>query len=69
MADAATDMLLWQARYEEPLERLPAIQVEILDGVAAALVDPELRARSARGSATAKAPNVLATTAAEAAFQ
>ncbi len=69
LADAATDTLLWQARYEEPLGGLRAIQVEILDGIATALVDPELRARSARGLATAKTPNVLATTAAEAALQ
>jgi TolB-like protein len=69
LADAATDTLLWQARYEQPLDELAAIKVEILDGIAAALVDPELRARSASGAATAKTPNVLATTAAEAAFE
>jgi TolB-like protein len=69
LADAATDTILWEARYAQPLAQLPAIRVAILDGVAGALVDPELRARSARGFTQAKAPNVLATTLADAAFQ
>jgi TolB-like protein len=69
LADAATDTLLWQARYEEPVGDLSAIRVEILNGIATALVDPDLRARSARGLAAAKTPNVLASTAAEGAIQ
>jgi TolB-like protein len=69
LADAATDTLLWEARYEEPLQRLPALRVEIVDRIAAALVDPNLRARSARGPADPRAPNTLATTAAHSAFE
>jgi TolB-like protein len=61
LVDAATDTLLWEDRYTPALPDLRAVQVQILDGVVAALVDPELRARSARSSAKAGPPSFLAT--------
>jgi TolB-like protein len=69
LLDAATDTVLWDARYERPLADLRAVQVEILVAVAAALVDPELRTRSARGLAKAGPPRFLATIPAETASQ
>jgi TolB-like protein len=44
--DAATDEVLWQADYDRPIHELPAIQVELMDHIAAALVDPDRRARA-----------------------
>jgi TolB-like protein len=49
--DAATDEVLWQADYDRRFDDLRAIQVEILDRIAAALVDPDLRARALARSA------------------
>jgi TolB-like protein len=52
--DAATDDVLWQADYDRPLDELRAIQVDVMDHIAAALVDPGLRARALARSARAE---------------
>jgi TolB-like protein len=44
--DAATDEILWQADYDRPVDELRAIQVDLIDGIAAALVAAEPRARA-----------------------
>jgi TolB-like protein len=56
LSDAATNRVVWSADYERPVDELHAIQVEVVDAVAATLVDPALRrasAESARESAPA----------------
>jgi TolB-like protein len=51
MLDAATDEVLWQADYDRPIHELPAIQSDLMDHIAAALVDPDRRARALARSA------------------
>lgn len=48
--DAAADRVVWSADYERPLDELRAMQIDLVDAVATALVDPALR-RDGGGSA------------------
>jgi TolB-like protein len=47
LIDAATGDVLWRADYERPIDELRAVQIDVIDNVAAALVDGERRAVSA----------------------
>lgn len=44
--DAATDDVLWQTDYDRPVDELRAIQVDLVDNIAASLVDPSHRTRA-----------------------
>jgi TolB-like protein len=57
LSDAATDRVVWSVDYERPTDDLRAIQLDLVDGVAAALVDPALRHASA---GLARGENALA---------
>ena len=66
LVDAATNDVLWQMQYEVQVDELGAMQSDLIDNIAAALVDPEQRARSAAvnartdSRATTFAPDVSA---------
>jgi len=47
LLDAATDVRIWHADYDRPAEELMSLAAEMSDEIAAALIDPEPRARAA----------------------
>jgi len=71
LLDAATDDPLWHADYERPVAELASLADEISAEIATALVDPEVRARSAAAPAfsSARADGLTASVGASAARQ
>jgi hypothetical protein len=55
LIDAVTGDALWRAEYVRPIDELRAIQIDVVDNVAAALVDGERRASAAAANMQARA--------------
>jgi TolB-like protein len=53
LRDAATNAVLWEMRYEQPLGDAVAVRADVVEHIATALVDPEQRARAAAVDARA----------------
>jgi len=62
LTDAATGDALWRAGYERPSDELRAVQIDVIDNVAAALVDDERRAASAAANIQARADSSITST-------
>jgi hypothetical protein len=62
LTDAATGDALWRAGYERPIDELRAVQIDVIDNVAAALVDDERRAASAAANIQARADSSITST-------
>ncbi|HEX5050022.1 MAG TPA: hypothetical protein VFX89_23110 [Gammaproteobacteria bacterium] len=64
LADAATNRVIWRADYDTTLAGLRSIRTEVVDGIAATLVDPALRRTALAGAASqAHSDNTLASVA------
>lgn len=57
LADAATNRVIWRADYDTTLAELRAVRTELVDGIAATLVDPALRRTALAGAASQAHPD------------